>query len=169
VRQKQGGQNLAILGNMSPQYLPLAQRPEVIETLAAWHQTQWGYLNPQRTLDERIEKFQRHLEAGDIPATFVAFDGEKLLGSASLVECDLKHRTDLTPWLASVYVAPEFRGHGVGNGVVQCVEDHARSLGVETLYLFTPDRAPFYARRGWRHFADDRLNDEAITLMSLEL
>ena len=91
----------------------LADCPHTIPTLAQWHHEQWGDLNPQRTLEARVEKFQNHLEQDGIPTTFVAMNGDTLLGSASLVECDLHQRSDLSPWLASVFVAPEFRGRDV--------------------------------------------------------
>jgi len=154
---------------MSLRIVALADRPDVIETLAAWHHAQWGDLNPQRTLEDRIERLRGHLGDDDIPATFVGFENETLLGSASIVRCDLQQRADLTPWLASVYVAPQFRGGGIGNALVQCVEDHARSLDVERLYLFTPDRQAFYARRGWARMGEDELAGRRIVLMSLKL
>jgi GNAT superfamily N-acetyltransferase len=147
----------------------LADHPHVLQTLAAWHHAQWNYLNPQRTLAERIAKLQRHLQRGAIPTTFVALDGDALLGSASLVECDLSKRPDLTPWLAGVFVAPEHRNQGIGDALVARVEQEARDLGFAKLYLFTPDRTPFYARRGWKSFAQDDCHGQPITLMSLDL
>lgn len=147
----------------------LADCPEALAGLAGWHHAQWGHLNPQRTLADRVAKFEKHLQRGAIPTTIVAWNEGDLLGSASLVECDLHQRSDLAPWLASVYVAPQYRGHGVGNALVARIEDEARALGVATLYLFTADREAFYARRGWQTFATDTLGEHAIVLMSLKL
>jgi GNAT superfamily N-acetyltransferase len=146
----------------------LADHPHLVETLAAWHHAQWNYLNPQRTLSERVAKLQTHLQRGSIPTTFVALDGDAPLGSASLVVCDLSKRPELTPWLAGVFVAPRYRNRGIGDALVARVEEEARSLGVRKLFLFTPDRAAFYARRGWKAFAEDDCHGEPITLMSLE-
>ncbi len=157
------------IAGMNPRLEYLADCSEALETLASWHHAQWGHMNPQRTLADRVAKFQTHLQRESIPTTIVAWDQQTLLGSASLVECDLQRRSDLSPWLASVYVAPECRGHGVGNAVVERIEDEARSLGVATLYLFTTDREAFYTRRGWQTFATDQLGEHRIVLMSLEL
>ena len=58
-------------------------------------------------------------------------------------------RPELSPWLASVYVAADHRRQGIGSALVRRVAEEAASLGVEALYLFTPDQERFYARLGW--------------------
>lgn len=147
----------------------LTDHPQFIPTLSSWHQAQWGYLNPHRSEDDRAQEFQEHLRGQSIPVTFIALDGETLLGSASLLEHDLPSRIDLTPWLASVFVAPLHRQQGIGNALVARVEEEAQRLEINTLYLFTPDREEFYARRGWQTFERAMCSGEAITLMSLQL
>jgi GNAT superfamily N-acetyltransferase len=62
-------------------------------------------------------------------------------------EIDAKH--DLTPWLASLYVAPPFRKQGVGGALVRAIEQHARKVGCGTLHLYTVTAEPFYAGLGW--------------------
>lgn len=62
-------------------------------------------------------------------------------------EIDPKH--DLTPWLAALYVAPEFRRQGVGSALVRAIEQHARRVGCRELYLYTVTAEPFYATLGW--------------------
>lgn len=128
----------------------LADCPHYIPTLAAWHYAQWGHWNPAKDEDRRTEGLETHLQKRAIPTTFVACEGEELLGSASLVDSDLDIRPELTPWLASVFVAPAARNLGVGSLLVQRVMQEARELGVPQLYLFTPDREHFYARLGWQ-------------------
>jgi predicted N-acetyltransferase YhbS len=133
-----------------PELHYLADRPQHIPTLAAWHFAQWGELNPANDVAARSARFQTHLQKQAIPTTFVACEGDLLLGSASLVVSDLDIRPELTPWLASVFVAPAARNQGIGQLVVQRVMAEARDLGVPQLYLFTLDRELFYARLGWQ-------------------
>jgi GNAT superfamily N-acetyltransferase len=149
--------------------LPLAERSECIEQLARWHFAQWGPINPTSTVERRIERLRGHLEPGRVPQTFVAVDGDRLLGSASLVAADLPSRDDLSPWLASVYVDPPFRNRGVGAALVKRVAQEARSLDFPTLYLFTPDRAAFYANLGWQVVERDEWNGCEVTVMELKL
>jgi len=62
-------------------------------------------------------------------------------------EIDAKH--DLTPWLAALYVAPDFRRQAIGRALVKAIEDHARSVGTEILHLYTIEAEAFYAKLGW--------------------
>jgi GNAT superfamily N-acetyltransferase len=149
--------------------LPLRKRPGCIDQLARWYFGQWGSMNPTSTIERRIERLQGHLQPGRVPQTFVAFDGDRLLGSASLVAADLPSRDDLSPWLASVYVDPPFRNRGIGAALVNRVAQEARALGFPMLYLFTPDRAAFYASLGWQVIELAEWNGLRVTVMELPL
>lgn len=147
----------------------LAEHPHLIPTLAGWHHAEWAHLNPGDTVEARISRMQRLLAKEQVPTAFVALEGETLLGSASLIDNDMDTRKDLWPWLASVYVAPEYRDRGVGSALVQRVVDEARALGVETLYLFTPDRESLYARMGWKVIERTEYRGEQVVVMELPI
>jgi GNAT superfamily N-acetyltransferase len=137
-------------------------------TLASWHHDEWSYLNPDATLEERIEEMKRCLGPEFIPTTYIAKDDE-LLGSAAIVEHDMDTKQELSPWLASVYVAPQFRRKGVGSKLVLHVMNQARENGVEALYLFTPDEEEFYAHLGWKPFEKTKYRGYAVTIMKVNL
>jgi len=121
----------------------------LIPTLAQWHYEEWRHLNPDKSIEQHIARLQSHLGRKQIPTTFVALSGGILMGSSSLVACDMDIHMDLSPWLASLYVIPIYRSRGVGSALVHRVIKEAEALGVETLYSFTPDREGFYIRLGW--------------------
>lgn len=138
----------------------LADHPGFIPTLARWHHEQWKHLDPGGSVEQRIAQLQAHLRKRQIPTTFVAVslsdgpgserDRVEVLGSASLIAHDMDTHPELSPWLASVFVAPEQRGQGIGTALVRRVIQEAEALGVAQLYLFTtPDKHGFYARLGW--------------------
>lgn len=84
-------------------------------------------------------------------------------------EADPNPRPDLTPWLAALYVAPEFRQRGIGAALIKAIEDHARAVGAQTLYLYTSEAEAFYARLGWSVRDRFTQNGEACALMAREL
>ncbi len=127
----------------------LADRPDCLPILARWHHEQWRALNPADTLEQRETRMRRHLLHGGIPRTFVACRSETALGSASLVTDDMHGQFELTPWLASVFVAPEHRRRGIGARLVLRVVEEARTQGFARIYLYTPDKERFYAGLGW--------------------
>ena len=147
----------------------LADCPEAIPILSPWHHKEWLIYNPGESIQERVEKITAQAGKGDIPTTFVAIEGGTVLGSASLIAHDMDMRMDLSPWLASVLVAPEHRRRGVGTALVNRVVDEARALGFRTLYLFTPDKEAFYTKLGWRFLERTEYLTHAVVVMSLPL
>jgi GNAT superfamily N-acetyltransferase len=147
----------------------LADTAEMIPLVAAWQHAEWSNYAGARTLEERHERLQEHLERGTIPTTFMAWEGSQPVGIASLVANDLEELSEWIPWLASVFVLPERRGRGIGSLLVERVAAEATSLGYPRLYLFTPDKMSFYQRLGW-HTSHQRAHRESnVTVMTRDL
>ncbi len=151
----------------SMEIVDLAAHPAFIPLLASWHLLQWGYMNPGQTQADVEQELRAHLSAESIPTTYIALHGDTLMGSASLLSHDMHTRPELSPWLASLYVAPAFRRQGVGEALVRQVVHRSAELGVPLLYLFTPDQQAFYGKRGWRHFEDVEYKGHQETIMTL--
>lgn len=143
----------------------LAEHPSFIPILAAWAQREWGYLTPEATYEMRVAGFRSRTAISVIPETYVAVENNAPIGMASLVEHDMLTRMELSPWLASVYVDPEFRNQGVGSRLVRAIMQEARALCLTNFYLFTPDRMNFYRRLGWRALDQSTYRGEQVTIM----
>lgn len=147
----------------------LANHPQHAERLARLHFAQWCAMYRDWTPDLALFELLSHREGPAIPSTVVALELGVLLGSASLLHIDSDEIRDWTPWLASVYVLPEFRGCGIGRRLVERVVADAAALGVETLHLFTDDTQEWYRRMGWREHARRALGDTEVSIMCLDL
>jgi GNAT superfamily N-acetyltransferase len=147
----------------------LGDNAALIPMLAQWHHEEWGYLNPDRPIEQYIARLHSHLGRKRIPTTFVALSGGILVGSSSLVAYDMDIHMDLSPWLASLYVSPIYRSRGVGSALVHRVIKEAEALDVETLYLFTPDREGFYIRLGWSTFERTEYRGYEVAIMVFEI
>lgn len=128
----------------------LLERPEVIPTLAEWHHQQWGHLAGARTQQQRAARMQEHLQPDSIPATFVVWHNNHPIGSASLIANDMDVLPEWIPWLANVFVLPEYRRQGIGALAVERVAAEASYLGYPRLYLYTLDQMHFYQTLGWQ-------------------
>jgi N-acetylglutamate synthase-like GNAT family acetyltransferase len=146
----------------------LKDEPEHLATLARWHHHEWSFLNPGETLKDRMLRMQPYLNTDFIPSTFIAKD-KSLLGSAAIVMNDMDTRPQLTPWLASVFVTPENRRHGIGSKLVSHVMTQARHQGIDTLYLFTPDKQNFYAKLGWTIKSIEQYQGYEVSIMQTRL
>src|SRR5262245_10934330 len=116
----------------------LADHLELAPLLAGWHHAEWAELLPGWTRAQAEEELRAHTGRRRIPTTVVALEGAEPAGSASLLADDLEGWEHLTPWVASVYVAPAYRGRGLGRRLVSRVVEEARALDVPTVYLYTP-------------------------------
>lgn len=99
----------------------------------------------------------------------MAFTDSCTAGSASIVKSDLDTHPHLSPWLASVYVHPNYRCQGIATKLIEQCIDNARLSGAQTLYLFTPDQADFYRKRGWQHIESNSYHGESIDIMAFDL
>jgi GNAT superfamily N-acetyltransferase len=129
----------------------LADFPAHAPLLAQWHYEQWRELEEGDSPERRLNLLRARANHRSAPTLFVALDGERLLGSATLAEHDMETRLNLTPWMVDVFVAPEFRRRGIASALVKRVVHEAAELGVAELYLYTtgPWREQLYAGLGW--------------------
>lgn len=146
----------------------LKVNPDYLPTLALWHQGEWSALNPGETIEQRMQRMQPYLNDRFIPSTFVAIN-KTLLGSAAIVANDMETRLDLSPWLASVFVASEQRHKGIGRRLILHVMDLAKKEGIKILYLFTTDKEDFYQKLGWNFHSSVQYHDHEVTIMQVTL
>ncbi|CAM3674707.1 MULTISPECIES: GNAT family N-acetyltransferase [Halomonas] len=140
-----------------------------IPIVARWTFGAWGHLHPGLTLEEAIELTKAECGSAAVPSIFVAMNGELPVGTASLVADDMSIRSELTPWLASVFVVPEWRGKGIASALVQRVEAEVLESGMEHFYLYTPDQQALYRRLAWQEEETLEYRGETVTLMSRQL
>ncbi|MGL5390899.1 MAG: GNAT family N-acetyltransferase [Shewanella sp.] len=150
--------------------IDLQSAPHYIALLAHWHHQEWAHLGPaDGTVDSLSAQMTEYLTDAPIPKMFVSEHQGQVTGSSSLIAADMDTRTDLTPWLANVYVNAAYRNQGLGKLLVNAVIDHAKNLGLKKIYLFTADRADFYRAQGWRSIAHEDYKGEMVTIMEYQL
>ena len=147
--------------------LRLADAEQHIDTVALWNHDEWGGV-PGRTL-ETSKGWFRDLIRNPGEECIIAVSGEDVLGMASLTDHDLEERPDLVHWLASVYVPPALRGHGLGSALVTAVEEQARARGIARIHLYTESAESLYRRLGWQVSERFRRGDQEFALMTKDL
>lgn len=147
---------------------PLADHPELVPTITKWIYGEWGRFDASRDFDHWLASVQRRTVPDRVPTAVVAFADGEPVATASLIEADMDTHPELTPWLADVFVLPEYRGRGLGSAVAQAIMDAAGRIGLKRLYLFTADAQEVYARLGWEEFAREDYHGRDATLMRFE-
>ena len=130
----------------------LRKHAEHVPELAKIYFDTWGYINPEETLAE----ITAHLTAvyasstDAMPETLIVVESGHLRGAATLQEnTRLFPDIDRTPWLAGVYVKPEYRSRGIASLLIRDIETIASRAGHETLHLCTHEHEAYYTRLGY--------------------
>lgn len=147
----------------------LADCPEVIPTLASWTFEQWGQQYKMDSVRVQFKLFADRLNRDKIPLSLVAFLDTQPVGTASLKVREMTTHKHLPYWLGAVFVVEQFRNRGIGTELISRATDKARDLGVETLYLHTPDKAGLYLRLGWEEIERTVYYDHEVVIMKKEL
>ncbi len=93
---------------------------------------------------------QQNFGQGPIPTALVAHDGERFLGTVSLIANDEESRPHYTPWVAALWVEPEQREQGIGAALVEKATELGFSSGANRLYLLAREhRRRYYETMGW--------------------
>ena len=126
---------------------PLGECPDYAPVLAYWSYNLW-YRSRPIGYDLIIKAYRQRAAGTGVPAAFVAIEEDMPVGMVSLKNDDLWSRKDLNPWLASLYVVPEFRRRGI-----------ARVLKLQALqYLHDRGTVSVTTRNDPRNTAVLRLN-----------
>src|SRR6056297_2391061 len=131
--------------------------------LAYWSYNLW-YRDRDITYDTIIKAYRVRTGTDTLPLAWAAVAEDMPVGMASLKMDDLWSRKDLNPWLASLYVVPEFRNRGIAGQLVEAVLAGAKFAGFPRVYLFTApgediDLGKYYSKRGWKYLEDETDND----------
>ncbi len=147
----------------------LADHPQHVPVIAEWAFRHWGRMYRMPSLEWQIERISERLNKDRLPIAFVALAGSEPVGTASLKIREMTTHPHLEHWLGTVYVVETWRHRGIGTALVECVETEARRFRIGTLYLHTPDKEGFYAKRGWTVIERPTYFDMQVTVMKKEL
>ena len=156
-------------GRRTIEIASIADHLDVVPTIARWHWDEWGHTDPDGSLQAWTEGLAKRTNRDCIPTTYVALEGDQPIASTTLVAHDMSIHQDLTPWLAGVYVKPEYRGRGIGAALVTHTMQKAAQMGVERLYLYTGSASEFYRKLGWENYATDFYDGTTVTIMYTDL
>jgi len=124
----------------APQFLPL-----VADRI--WRA--WGKSDGQ-SLAEAEQELTDVVAAIPFPFTLVALSNGIFAGTVTAIASDLDERPELTPWVAALWVEPEFRRAGIARDLVERAVQTMLAQGHAQVYLYAiPALQEFYLSLGW--------------------
>ncbi|MGX9389828.1 GNAT family N-acetyltransferase [Nitrobacteraceae bacterium UC4446_H13] len=143
----------------------LSDRPEFFDQIADRIWRAWWKPNGV-PLDYITERMKEGLASGGMPRAFVANEGAVFAGTASVIASDLDERPQYTPWVAAVWIEPEFRSRRIGRQLIAHAGRYALGLGVPNVYLTArPSRRSLYEELGWS-VVEEGVGDLDFTILS---
>ncbi len=143
----------------------IVERPGAVDTVAGWLWGFWGNIRNYAFYHSLVA----HAYADDIPLVYVAYIDDVPVGCVALLRADLFSRQDLFPWMADLYVCPEYRSRGVGSSLQDFIIGKAKELGYGEVYLYTP-LSGYYERKDWKYVGDEMERDgEMVRIYRREL
>lgn len=115
----------------------LADHPEAVLLFAKWFELEWAaYYGPDGPGDAQKD-LRASCNRDVLPIALVAVQDGVFCGTAALKAESVSTHKHLTPWLAALFVLPEFRRRGIGEQLIAAIEQKARQLGFNRLYVGT--------------------------------
>lgn len=127
----------------------LKNYPQFVEEISKWIYDEFADKKSSLKIED-ISRFFRNENNDKFPITFVAIENNICLGTVSVFENDLKNQNILKPWLASLYVYPNYRGRGIAEKLISHLLHEIKKVGYETIYLRTEHTAKYYLKRNWK-------------------
>jgi predicted N-acetyltransferase YhbS len=127
----------------------LRERPEFFATVAhrIWDFT---WKSKDVPLEQVAAGLQELISNDKFPFAIVAHDGGHYVGSTLGIASDMDDRPQYSPWVAAVWVEPQYRGQNVGRSLVSFAAEACLNQGFERVFLCArPERHTFYERQGW--------------------
>jgi GNAT superfamily N-acetyltransferase len=134
------------------QFVPLADRLEVISLVAGWWFDEWGHERPGASRESFAADLRAEIRGGPLPVHLLALRDDSMVGVAVLKLHELADLyPDLQHWLTGVYVAPGARGRGIASALAIRILEAARALSLTTVHLQTEALdGGLYAKLGWK-------------------
>ena len=140
-----------------------------IRQVARWLSDTWGKSLGYSFAETEAEC--RRIANCQSETLLVAHRSDRLVGTASIVACDLEGFEQFAPWLSSLYVRSSSRGSGVGPALEEAACRWAKARGHRQLYLYCRSGrlCEYYADLGWTPQQALELSTGSFSLMLKEI
>lgn len=147
--------------------ITLEDRNDLAATCAKWNHKEWGQA-AGATEEEIVAALHALIHSTDGQTVRAALWNGELAGFVLLIHNDLDSHPQLKPWVASLLVAPEFRGRGIAKALMTSIEAAACELGYSEAYLYT-DKPDLYRKIAWTDFEELTGDDEGMLILNKKI
>ena len=141
---------------------------ESIQLIADWYLSEWNI-----PIEKTVQQLQLVAAGQTQFQVLMTVDGTPVATGGIYDHVGLLDREPrfkiYKHWLALVYTIPNKRQQGFGTLLCTYIEEHAKSIGLEKVHLFTDTAERLYERLGWNVLERITLANRNIVIMEKEV
>ena len=104
-------------------------------------------------MKEHTLQVLRNWEFSEWETMFVALVNNQIVGMASIAKTDYYPLPEIYPWVSSIFVAEEYRGHRISEKLIEAANQYAKSLGFKKTYI-PSEHVGLYEKYGYHYIKD---------------
>ncbi|TCO72298.1 GNAT family N-acetyltransferase [Marinisporobacter balticus] len=131
--------------------ISVRQECDYKEVAAKYIHSKWGNETNYQLYEDSI--FGCVSTKEPVPYWYLLESDKKIVGCIGLIDHDFISRTDLSPWLCSLYIEKDYRGKALGALLIEQVKKEAEKEGFERIYLCT-ELNEYYEKNGFRYIEE---------------
>jgi len=131
--------------------ISIRQEPNYKEVAVKYIHSKWGNEANYQLYEDSIFGCVNTNES--VPYWYLIESNDQIVGCIGLIDHDFINRTDLSPWLCSLYMEKDHRGKAWGALLIEQVKKDAEKEGFEKVYLCT-ELNEFYEKYGFNYFEE---------------
>jgi len=131
--------------------ISIRQEPSYKEVAAKYIHSKWGNETNYKLYEDSI--FGCVFTKEPVPYWYLVEHSQQIIGCIGLIDHDFISRTDLSPWICSLYIEKDHRGMALGSLLIKQVKKDAEKEGFKKVYLCT-DLNGFYEKYDFYHIGE---------------
>lgn len=130
--------------------LSIREKPQYKDKAISYIQSKWASEKTLMLYDDCINNCIT--TSNPLPHWYLLEIEDTIIGCAGLITNDFISRMDLYPWICSLYIEKEHRGHGYGSFLIEKAKEDAKKGGFSSIFLCT-DHIGYYEKYGFTYLA----------------
>jgi predicted GNAT family N-acyltransferase len=124
---------------------------EYKEIATKYIHSKWGNDNNYQVYEDSI--LDCVINKGSTPYWYLLEENNKIIGCAGLIDHYFISRTDLSPWLCSLYIESDYRGKALGSILIEKIKEDSKKERFKSVYLCT-QLDGYYEKYGFHYFGE---------------
>ncbi|AUD62853.1 GNAT family N-acetyltransferase [Tenericutes bacterium MO-XQ] len=128
--------------------ISIKTHPEYEKKIINYFKKVWSTEASEKVYEDAIKNSKHE----GLPNWYLLLNDKEVIGCVGLITNDFISRMDLYPWLAALYIEPNYRGSNYSALLIDQVKKDAKAYGYQELYLCTEHQG-YYEKYGFKYLA----------------